>query len=290
LTLVTRARAAGILAISLLMLGAPAALASPLYSPDAAIRLGSGSYVGDAIQNNNAAGQSVFNSGLVGQKLTFWIRITNWGALNDSFKVKRSAGFNDGYRVRYYDAANNDVTGRVNTGTFTTPVLATDGAGQYEMRATVKIRSQATLCSFTSRLMTVASVGNSALKDAVRFTAALAPGCPDLTVSPGQLNTVDSYIYDFAGQAAGATQTFTLKNEGTGTSEVLGFSMSGTGFAFSTDTCTGGGLAAGGTCTFAMTFTPAACQAPFLMDIGVAGGVPPTIQYLELILIASCPT
>jgi VCBS repeat-containing protein len=161
-----------------------------LYSPDAAIRLGSGSYVGDGIQNNDATGQSVFNSGLVGQKLTFRIRITNWGALTDSFKVKRSAGFTDGYRVRYYDAANNDVTGRVNTGTFTTPVLATDGAGQYEMRATVKIRSQATLCSFTSRLMTVASVGNSALKDAVRFTAALAT--PGLNCGPGAFNDTAS--------------------------------------------------------------------------------------------------
>jgi VCBS repeat-containing protein len=174
------------LAITLLILGAPAALASPLYSPDAAIRLGSGSYVGHAIQNNDASGQSVLNTGLVGQKLTFWIRITNWGALTDSFKVKRSAGFTDGYRVRYYDAANNDVTGRVNTGTFTTPVLATDGAGQYEMRATVKIRSQATLCSFTSRLMTVASVGNSALRDAVRFTAARAT--PDVNCPPVAVN------------------------------------------------------------------------------------------------------
>ena len=118
----------------------------------------------------------------------------------------------------------------------------------------------------------------------------LAPGCPDITVSPGQLNTGDSYSYDFAGQGFGATQTFTLKNEGTGTSEVLGFSMSGTGFAFSADTCSGGALPAGGTCTFRMTFTPGACQAPFLMDIGVTGGVPPTIEYLELILIASCST
>jgi hypothetical protein len=290
LTLVTRARAAGILAISMLMLSAPGALALiPNYLPDAEIRPGwNPTYTGGGVFNTDASGQSVSNTGAIGQKLTFFIRIVNLGASNDTFKVKRSSGFTNGYRVRYYDAANNDVTGRVTTGTFTTPMVA--HLGEYVMRATVKVRSIATACSSTSRLITVSSFNFPDARDAVRFTARRAPGCPDLTVSPGQLNTVDSYSYDFAGQAAGATQTFTLKNEGTGTSEVLGFSMSGTGFAFSTDTCTGGVLVAGGTCSFAMTFTPAACQAPFLMDIGVAGGVPPTIQYLELILIASCPT
>jgi len=256
---------------------------------DVLIRPGfSPAYTGDNIFNTTATDQAVSNTGVVDQKLTFFIKIQNKAVGTDSFKVKRSSGFTDGYRVRYYDAANNDVTGRVSKGTFTTPSLGP--SAEYVMHATVKVRSLATLCSFTSRRITVSSASNSNVRDAVRFTAALAPGCPDISVSPGQLNDVDSYHYDFAGQAAGATQTFTIKNEGTGTSEVLGFSMSGTGFAFSTDTCTGGVLAAGGTCTFAMTFTPAACQAPFVMDIGVAGGVPPTIQYLELILIASCPT
>ena len=54
--------------------------------------------------------------------------------------------FNDGYRVRYYDAANNDVTGQVNTGTFTTGPLLGGGIDDYVMRVTVKVRPQATVC------------------------------------------------------------------------------------------------------------------------------------------------
>ena len=54
------------------------------------------------------------------------------------------------------------------------------------MRATVKIRSLATLCSFTTRLITVTSVNNSNARDAVRFTAALAT--PDLNCAPVAVN------------------------------------------------------------------------------------------------------
>ena len=286
--LAAHARIAGILSVCLLMLSAPAAMAFvPTYQPDAQIRQDS-LLAGDNIYEADAAIQWIGAFGPHGAVIPFDILIENDGSASDSFKVSRSSGYTSGYRVRYYDAANNDVTGRVNVGSFTTPTL-TPGA-EYVMHATVKVRWFAAECSSTSRRITVRSVGDSTIKDAVRFTGGLDPMCPDLTLSPGQLNAVDSYSYDFAGQAAGATQTFTLKNEGSGPSEVLGFSTSGTGFAFSADTCTGGVLAAGGTCGFAMTFTPAACLAPLLMDIGVTGGVPPTIQYLELVLIASCPT
>lgn len=189
MALPTRARIAVVLAISLLMLVAPGALAGTLalYRPDAEIRLGSNTFVGDNIYNLHALGQKVFNTGVVGQKLTFFIKISNESLLpdrDDSFKVRRSAGYNSGYRVRYYDAEGTDVTGRVTVGSFTTPIL--DNGEEYVMRATVKIRPQATLCSFTSRLITVSSVSLPTEKDAVRFTAALdTPGlnCPPVAVN-----------------------------------------------------------------------------------------------------------
>ncbi len=149
----------------------PAACAQP----DALIRLGSGSYVGDNIFNLDATDQAVFNSGLVEQKRTFFIKIENNAVGTDSFKVKRSAGFTNGYRVRYYDEANNDVTGKVTVGSFTTPPLGL--GGEYVMRVTVKIRTLATPCSFTSRLITVSSVANPDAKDAVRFTVELDASC-----------------------------------------------------------------------------------------------------------------
>ena len=126
----------------------------------------------------------MFGSGVVGQKLTFFIKIANEGDSADGFKVRRSAGYNNGYRVRYYDAANNDVTGKVTAGTFTTPSLLPEQT--YVMRATVKVSSLATLCSFTSRRLTVSSNGNSNAKDAVRFTAARAT--PDLNCAPVAVN------------------------------------------------------------------------------------------------------
>ncbi len=145
-------------------------LVTPETQPDASIRLGSGSYVGENIVL--PLEQAVNGTGDIGDKLTFWIKIKNAGALADSFKVKRSSGFTNGYRVRYYNAAGRDVTGQVTVGSFTTPSL--DNGEAYVMRATVKVRSLATEGSLTSRLITVSSVNAPALKDAVRFTASLA--------------------------------------------------------------------------------------------------------------------
>ena len=285
----TRARMAGILSISLLMLSAPGALAAPIvqYLPDAQIRLGTGPDVGDNILNTDATGQSVFKSAVVGEKLSFFIKIQNDSyTLNDSFKVKRSAGFTNGYRVRYYDAANNDVTGQVNAGSFTTPVLAP--SGEYVMKATVKVRSLATEGSSTSRLITVSSVNVPSLRDAVRFTAGV--GTPTLTVSPGE---GDGGIYDFyfGANVGPRSQLFTITNAGTGPSDVLGFNLSGSSeFSIGTDNCTGATLQANGTCSFQVVFIPPdGCEfVNFNRQYRVTGGVPSTTTYLYLFTYATC--
>ncbi len=169
MALPTRARIAGILAIFLLMISAPGALAGTNYQPDASIRLGSGSYVGENMFLPQE--QAVSGTGDMGDRLTFWVKIKNVGALADSFRVGRSAGYNDGYKVRYKDANGVDVTGKVNVGGFTTPSLFS--GQEYVMRATVKVRSLATVGSSTSRLLTVSSVNVPAAQDAVRFTGGL---------------------------------------------------------------------------------------------------------------------
>src|SRR5262245_29096384 len=118
---------AGAIAVCLLALGGPGAWAgAPAAVPDAEIRTGTGTFVGDNIFNSDATAQSVNNSGVIGSRLTFVIRIRNDGAAPaaNGFKVKRSGPYHAGYRVRYFDAANNDVTGRVANGTFRTPSLA----------------------------------------------------------------------------------------------------------------------------------------------------------------------
>ena len=209
--LVRQARLAGVLATFLLTISSTGAMAGPGVphpEPDAQIRLGSGSYVGDDVYNSDATNQSVSNTGVVDQKLTFYILIENDGAIPkvDGFKVKRSGFFDVGYRVRYYDAANNDVTGKVNAGTFRTSTLV---PGQsYEMRATVKVRTQATPGSSVTRLITVSDPSNPSVKDAVRFTAALDAsdadfdGIPDVNdncpflANPGQEDTDNDSIGD----------------------------------------------------------------------------------------------
>ena len=181
MALLTRARIAGILAISLLMLGSPgAAMAgAPSLLIDAMIRPGwNPTYTGDGVKNTTAAGQSVFNSGVVDQKLTFFIRIQNELPEYNTFRVKRAGFFHEGYRVRYYDANGTDVTGKVNVG-WVTPQLPPGGT--YDMRATVKIRSFATPCSFVSRLVNVsylnAAQWDPDFSDTVGFSAGLAPPC-----------------------------------------------------------------------------------------------------------------
>ena len=200
MTLPTRARIAGILAICLLMLGAPGALAGAAYSHDASIRVGNGAYVGEGFVNLDATNQSVSNGGVVGDKLTFWIKIHNSGQYADSYKVRRSAGYNNGYRVRYYNTEGTDVTGKVTLGSFTTPSLLT--GQEYVMRATVKVRSLATEGSFTSRLITVSSVHNPSARDAVRFTGELSW----ISLDWGEVNVYEAwFIITGSGLKPGAT-------------------------------------------------------------------------------------
>jgi hypothetical protein len=280
-----RTRIAGILSLGLVLLGAPGAMASGP-RPDAEIRIGNGQDVGDGVYS--PIDQAVSGTGTVGDKLTFWITIGNDGFPADSFKVKRSGFFHFGYRVRYYDASGSDVTGKVNVGSFTTPSL--ENGEKYVMRATVKIRSAAPEDSIVTRQITVSSVLYPSIKDTVRFTAALN-GVPNLTVSPGE--TDDGIFYDFVFGIApsGVSQVFTLSNGGTGPTDVLGFNISGSGFALGTDTCTGAVLAANGTCSFRVEFVPPpGCDLdPFIQLYQVSGGIPPTTAYFDLYTRATCP-
>jgi hypothetical protein len=143
--------------------------------PDAQIRLGGSPYIGNDIYGLDLGSQALSGHGAVGDRLTFGILIENDGLLAGSFTVKRTGHFQDGYRVRYYDAANVDVTGMVNSGKFTTPSLAP--GTDYTMRAVVKIRSLATVCSSVTRLITVTSTNDAGVKDAVRFVASLDTPC-----------------------------------------------------------------------------------------------------------------
>jgi hypothetical protein len=94
-------------------------------------------------------------------------------------------------------------------------------------------------------------------------------GTADVTLSPGTLTGTDGhgtkdYNYDFGlvGSGISDTQTFTVTNSGTGTSNAL--QLAGcctTGFTLSNDQTSGRTLAPGGTSTFDLTFS-ATCTVP----------------------------
>src|SRR6188768_3194943 len=104
MSLPTRARIAVILAACLVLLGSTGALAGFGPSVDVLIGLGNPPDVGDGTINTTGAGQEVTGVGCPGDKQTFYILIQNQDYAPDAFKVKRSSGYSNGYRVRYFDA------------------------------------------------------------------------------------------------------------------------------------------------------------------------------------------
>jgi hypothetical protein len=119
-------------------------------------------------------------------------------------------------------------------------------------------------------------------------------GTPDLTLSPGtrlndSANGDKNYFFDF-GAVASTTQTFTVTNDGSGTSNTLHVSGGDPHFVLSNSTCDNQTLAPSGTCTFAVAYTAAPCSSgnpvgPAPVD--VIGS--PTVFYIHLDVQGECP-
>jgi hypothetical protein len=122
---------------------------------------------------------------------------------------------------------------------------------------------------------------------------------PNLSLSPGGLlgtsNTgTKNYAYDPAnGAPIGSwSTTFTVTNNGTGTSNMLQVIGGDSLFVLSNDTCSGNALVPSGTCTFDITATaPAGCNpgdpfgpAPFVVNVQDNGS-----PYIFLTTFGICP-
>ena len=93
MTLTLRARIAGILALSLLMVGAPITQAGECASqPDFRIRKPGGTLKGDNIYNLTAAGQKLFAGNAPGTRRQFVLSVQNDGACIDHYHVKDLPG------------------------------------------------------------------------------------------------------------------------------------------------------------------------------------------------------
>ena len=134
--------------------------------PDGRIRLGTGALAGNDIYNLAAVGQSRNGSAAPGHSLTFGISIQNDGASADKFRVVAAGAPATGYAVKYF-RGTRDITAAVVAGTYQTWSLAPGAA--YLITARVSVKSAAAVGSKVTRLVTLASVGNSAKRDAVKF-------------------------------------------------------------------------------------------------------------------------
>jgi hypothetical protein len=122
---------------------------------------------------------------------------------------------------------------------------------------------------------------------------------PNLVLSPGTLGEptpdgVKRYTFAFGSVIGGtiATETFTISNTGTLTSESLALSIDPSQFMLDNDQCTTVPLAPGGSCTFDITYTaPAGCvdgtlyQATLQVD-GATDGE--TVGYIDLLTEGEC--
>jgi len=134
--------------------------------PDGRVRLGTGAFAGNDIYNTTGTSQSRTGSAARGRSVTFGISIQNDGTSVDRFKVKATGTARSAYTVKYF-RGTTDVTAAVVAGTYRTSSLAP--ATTYLIKARVTVRSTAAVGSAVKRLVTIASIRDNTMKDAVTF-------------------------------------------------------------------------------------------------------------------------
>jgi hypothetical protein len=115
-------------------------------------------------------------------------------------------------------------------------------------------------------------------------------------LSPGTLHCTSAclYAYDFGVVSAGSseTTTFTVTNDGAGTSETLQLLLDNhPQFSTSNDKCSGQALAPDQTCTFDMTFTAlAGCPEEGYLNgpVLIAGTDPSFTTYISMVATGEC--
>ena len=135
--------------------------------PDALVRLGSGTFVGNNVYGVTGAAQSETGSAAPGATISFTVSVENDGTVTDSFKVSVTGSAVGGYKVRYFSGAR-DITAAIVAGTYRTPSLV-PGAS-YLLTARIAVKAGAAPGSQVARLVTITSVSDHAQKDAVHFT------------------------------------------------------------------------------------------------------------------------
>ncbi len=150
---------------------APLAATNDTARPDGRIRLGSGPVVGNDIYNTTGAGQTRTGSATRGHAVTFYVTAQNDAPVAERLRLQGQPS-TPNFTVVYRDPAGANITTAVTNGTYTTPILATNGT--HQIKIVVTVGNAAPSGASTTRTLTAISTTQPTIKDTVRFVTTRA--------------------------------------------------------------------------------------------------------------------
>ena len=139
--------------------------------PDGRIRLGAGATVGNDIYNTTGAGQTRTGSAARGQAVTYYVTAQNDAPVAERLRLQGQPS-TPNFTVVYRDPAGANITTAVTNGTYTTPILATNGT--HQVKIVVTVGNAAPSGASTTRTLTAISTTQPTIKDTVRFVTTRA--------------------------------------------------------------------------------------------------------------------
>jgi hypothetical protein len=139
--------------------------------PDGRIRRGSGTLVGNNIENTTGSGQTRSGSAGRGHSITYYASIQNDAAFAERLLLHGQAS-TPRFTVAYHNRAGTNITNHVTAGTYTTPDLVTGGT--YVVRITVTVRNTAPPNAVVARTLTSISTSDTTRRDTVKFVTSRA--------------------------------------------------------------------------------------------------------------------
>ena len=150
---------------------APLAATNDTARPDGRIRLGTGPVVGNDIYNTTGAGQTRTGSATRGHAVTFYVTAQNDAPVAERLRLQGQPS-TPNFTVVYRDPAGANITTAVTNGTYTTPILATNGT--HQIKIVVTVGNAAPSGASTTRTLTAISTTQPTIKDTVRFVTTRA--------------------------------------------------------------------------------------------------------------------
>jgi hypothetical protein len=150
---------------------APLDVTNDTARPDGRIRRGTGPVVGNNIYNTTGAGQTRTGSAARGQAVTYYVTAQNDAPVAERLRLQGQPS-TPNFTVVYRDPAGANITTAVTNGTYTTPILATNGT--HQVKIVVTVGNAAPSGASTTRTLTAISTTQPTIKDTVRFVTTRA--------------------------------------------------------------------------------------------------------------------